>query len=230
MRRSRRCSAPASWSIPVTGRPGGLVRPHRAHVAGRRGGGRERRLLFPLRPSGKLVKRFVDRRVDARQRSARGWSDRPQRSSRQVPGLRARLRPALPRDRPRHRLSARTCRRCRCEAVRAHRRDHGGAGPARESELDPRERLVRRLRQARDDAQLFAEASASDLEPRTATRSCSPATRRTTRRCSRFFDNSVGVANVRRFTAWLRPAEVRDRRRLRAPASPNWRGTFCGPR
>ena len=35
--------------IPVTGPPGGLVRPHRAHVAGGRGGGRERRVLVPPR-------------------------------------------------------------------------------------------------------------------------------------------------------------------------------------
>jgi hypothetical protein len=35
--------------IPITGRPGRLVRPHRPHVAGGRSGGRKWRLLFSIR-------------------------------------------------------------------------------------------------------------------------------------------------------------------------------------
>src|SRR5690606_34454951 len=71
----------------------------------------------------------------------------PARSAR----LRARLRPVLPALRPRDRLP-----RGRAAAAarggRAHRVDDARGRAARQAELDPRERLVRRLGQARDDA------------------------------------------------------------------------------
>src|SRR6185295_16690975 len=64
-------------------------------------------------------------------------------------GLGARRRPGLPRDRPRDRLS----RRRAAAAPRgrgAHRRAHARVGPHRQALVHPRQRLVRRLRQARD--------------------------------------------------------------------------------
>ena len=78
---------------------------------------------------------------------------------------------------------------------------------------------------------LFAERFGVDLDARTRASSCSPATRRTTRRCSRFFEHSVGVANVRASTAWLAPAPKyvtarRRRRRLRRARA----RTCCGAR
>src|SRR5438445_78391 len=75
---------------------------------------------------------------------------RPRRRS----GLRARCGPELPRDRPRHRL----LRGRSAAAARgggAHRVADARGGPQREDQLDSRQRLVRRLRQAGDEPSAF---------------------------------------------------------------------------
>ena len=133
--------------------PRGLVRPHRAHVAGGRGGGRERRLLVPPRREGRPAGEALRDRTTRSARSARARLDAiAERILARGARLRHRLGPAATAKPTSRSTSARTCRRCRARRSRAHRRDHGGRGPHREGELDPRERLVRRLRQALDHA------------------------------------------------------------------------------
>ena len=99
--------------------------------------------------------------------------------------MRARFRPALPRNRSRDRLlrgrAAAAARR-----GRAHRGADARGGPYRQSELDPRQRLVRRLRQARDHAAPVRRAFRHGPRASATAKWCSPAIRRTTRRCSAF--------------------------------------------
>ena len=106
---------------------GGLVRPHRAHVAGRCRGRRERRVLHALRRARrKLVKRFVADEARTRGQSRAAGGDRrgdPRRGARR----RARVGPALPRDRPRDRL-LRGRAAAAARGGRPHRRDDGGGG------------------------------------------------------------------------------------------------------
>ena len=72
-------------------------------------------------------------------------------------------------------------------------------GHDREGELDPRQRLVRRYDKLTMTRTLLREAFGDRSRRRARRASSSPAIRRTTRRCSRFFPNAVGVANVRAF-------------------------------
>ena len=60
-------------------------------------------------------------------------------------------------------------------------------GHDRPGELDPRQRLVRRVRQAVDDPDADGRSVRHRPRPRARSASCSPAIRRTTRRCSRSF-------------------------------------------
>ena len=75
---------------------GRLVRPHRAHVAGRRRGRRERRVLFPLSTHAAQARAALRGSDDAsaRDKRARLARDRRARSSRAVPGC------ALASDQP----------------------------------------------------------------------------------------------------------------------------------
>ena len=166
--------------------PGGLVRPHRAHVAGRRGGRRERRVLHaPRRARGTGSReRFVVDDADAPREPRAACRDRRAHPAR---GARAaRSPPTSPIARADLAIDY-------CEDVpplaarggRAHRRADAGRGHDGEGELDPRQRLVRPLRQAGDDADAArARTSASTSTP-SASASFSSAIRRTTRRCSR---------------------------------------------
>ena len=67
---------------------------------------------------------------------------------------------------------------------RPHRDDLRGARRPRQGELDPRQRLVRRLRQAHHQPADDARAVRRRSRGRRASATCSPAIRPTTRRCS----------------------------------------------
>ena len=107
--------------------------------------------------------------------------------------------------------------RCRAGG-RPDRLVDAGGGNDRESELDPRQRVVRRLRQAVDDANPFAEAFRPTSMP-SANNSSSSATRRTTRRCSRTsrmrsalrtsVNSPIGLPHSRRTSRALRPGRLR---------------------
>ena len=145
--RSNRCSAPARRSIPVTGRPAGWC-DHIARmwpvdaVVGENGA------FYFWFAEGKLGKRFVD---DAATRAPTPRAAR--RASRErilaeVPGS------AIASDQPYREtdLAIDYCEDVPPLAARsggAHRRAHARGRPDREGQLDPRQRLVRRLRQAR---------------------------------------------------------------------------------
>ena len=93
----------------------GLVRPHRADVAGRRGRRRERRAVHaPRRRRAAAHPSLRRRRADAARASRKARGHRRE-DRRRGPGLRARLRSALSRNRPRDRL----LRRRRRAAARA---------------------------------------------------------------------------------------------------------------
>ena len=146
---------------------------------------------------------------------------RPSRSasSRRCPA-RARLGPALSRDRSRHRLSARTCRAA-AGSRRAHRRAHARRRTDRQGQLDPRQRLVRQLRQAGDAARLcFAERFGIAAE-RAKREFASRAIRRTMRRCSPFSRIRSASRTWRASPASWSRAEVRDAGRRRRAASPS---------
>ena len=171
-------------------RPAGrLVRPHRPLLAGRCRGGRERRLLDVARPTRqrKLRTRFVQTRGRARRRpaAARGGA-RPTCCAR----CRGRASP------PTSPIALADLAIDFCEDVpplppadvdrivaifeRAWR--------PRQGELDPRQRLVRRLRQAHhqpadDGASCSASISRRDRRSATSSRAIRP----TTRRCSASF-------------------------------------------
>ena len=179
--------------------PGGMVRPHRADVAGRRASSaRTARCTCATTPRARrLVRRFVvDERDAAREpRAARGGRRRG--SSRAVPGcalasdqlyreadLAIDFRedvPALPREAVDRIVAMMEAEGMTAKVSSIHVNGWFGA-----------------LRQAAMTRALLAEASAS-TSTRSASASSSSATRRTTRRCSRFFPNAVGVANVREF-------------------------------
>ena len=93
--------------------PGGLVRPHRADVAGGRGGRRERRLLHALRCAPRAgCSGALSPTTRRARRIARGSRRSASASSRRCPD--ARSRPTSPIARPTSpSTSARTCRRCR---------------------------------------------------------------------------------------------------------------------
>ena len=81
-----------------------LVRPYRAHVAGGRGGRRERRFLFLLRRCAEKTGAALPvRRANARGEPRKNVR-RARANSARSAGLRARLGPVLPRGRSRDRL------------------------------------------------------------------------------------------------------------------------------
>ena len=162
MQRSRRWSAGAARG--ADHRPAGrLVRHGRAPVAGRRGRRRERRLLVALRPSAPRLAALRRRRRDARGANRARLAAIGDRILARGARARARLRPALSRSRPRDRfLRGRAAPAAR--RGRSHRRADAGRGHDGQGELDPRQRLVRQLRQAGDDAHALAEAFAIDLD------------------------------------------------------------------
>ena len=170
--------------VPVTGRPAGWCDHDRPLLAGRRRGGRERRLLDVAR----RTRRASSGRASCRTRpsvptAAAGWR---RCAPRCCATCRAR---ASPRTSP---IALADLAIDFCEDVaaaapcrhRAHREDLRGARRPRQGELDPRQRLVRRLRQAHhqpaDDGRAVRRRSRSQR----ATATSSPAIRPTTRRCS----------------------------------------------
>ncbi len=68
---------------------------------------------------------------------------------------------------------------------RSHRRADARRGHDRQGQLDPRQRLVRQLRQADDDAHAAARRCSASISTPNATHSSSSAIRRTMHRCSR---------------------------------------------
>ena len=119
-----------------------LVRPHRAHVAGRCAWSGENGAFYFRMSKGKLHKRFQDDDADARAQPRAPAGDR-RAHPRAGSGLRARLGPALSGDRPRDRLLRRRAGAA-AGGRGAHRRPDARARADRESQLDPRQRLVRR--------------------------------------------------------------------------------------
>ena len=96
---------------------------------------------------------------------------------------RRRRRPGLSRGGPRDRLSRGRCS-ARGRRDRAHRRDLRGGRRAGQGQLDPCQRLVRRLRQARHEPTPAGRAGSASIGTQRARRCCSSAIRPTMRRCS----------------------------------------------
>ena len=207
------------------------MRPHRAHVAGGRGGRRERRVLLPLRRDGRLrASAFSDDDATrARQARAPG-GDRARASSPRCPA--ARWPPTSPTARPTSRsTSARTCRRCRStrrERIVALMRSRGLT--AKVSSIHVNGWFGGYDKLGHDAALLFASASAS-----TWTRA-SAALRLRRRLAERRADVRVLPAlGRRRQRAPLRRRSLRagrstSRGRAPAPASPSWRRACCAAR
>ena len=89
--------------------------------------------------------------------------------------------------RPRHRLLRGRARRCRMPTSLRIVQIFERARRARQGELDPRQRLVRRLRQAHDQPADDGASCSASISRRDATAMSSPAIRPTTRRCSASF-------------------------------------------
>ena len=203
--------AAAGFKVDADHRPaGGLVRSHRADVAGRRRGRRERRVLVPLRPrAAQAGAPLPGRRGDAprqpgRARRARRANPAPRCRAPRWPRTSSTARPTSPST------SARTCRRCPTP------RWPGSSSCSRRAGCTAKVSSIHvngwfgELRQAHHDAPAAARRrSAIDLDADAATASSSSAIRRTTSRCSRYFPTSVGVANLRRFLPRARPRPPR---------------------
>ena len=113
---------------------------------------------------------------------------------------------------------------------RAHRDDLRGAWRARQGELDPRQRLVRRLRQAHDqpaDDAASCSASISRSEPRSLR--LRRAIRPTTRRCSASFPMPwawpMSATSPPTWTTCRAGSRLDDRE----PASPSWQALSSPP-
>ena len=179
--------------------PGGLVRPHRADVAGGCRRRRERRVLHAstTSPQRKLVRRFVA--PDAARAAQRARiAAIGERIVAEVPGS------ALASDQQ-YRETDLAIDYCedvpalpRC-GRRSHRRAHAGGGHDGQGELDPRQRLVRRLRQARDDAHADARGVCDAISMPSAKRFVFAGDSPNDAPMFGFFPNAVGVANVRGF-------------------------------
>ena len=101
-------------------------------------------------------------------------------------------------------------------------------GLTAQSQLDPRQRLVRRLRQAGDDANAAARSSSASTSMPSASDSCSPAIRRTMRRCSRSFRTRSASPTCARFADRIATPPKYVTRARRARASPSSR-ISCWP-
>ena len=192
---------------------GRLVRSHRADVAGRCGGRRERRVLHaPRRRARRLARRFVATKP-TRRAIARDSSTIAERYPARGARRRAGVGPAVPRNAISRSISAKTCRALPRDAIDRIVALMERGGHDRQGELDPRQRLVRHVRQAGDDANACSPRHSASTSMPSATASSSSAIRRTTRRCSSIFPNSVGVANVRAFADRIAtsPAYVTER-------------------
>ena len=143
-RRSSGCSARASsWSRSPAGPPAGATTSRACGRSTPWSARTARSTCATTRDARKLVQRFVVDDADARARNRARLAAIGERILRAVPGCRARVRPALPRGRPRDRfLRGRAAAAAR--GGRPHRRADGSRRPDGQGELDPRQRLVRR--------------------------------------------------------------------------------------
>ena len=145
-----RLRAAGKLVIPITGRPAGwcdhIARMWPVDAVVGENGALYMRYDAAAR---KLVRRFVDDEPTRRAPSRTARRPSRTRSSRRCRAARSRPISAIARPTSRS-ISARTCRRCP-RGDRPDRRDDGSRGHDRQGELDPRQRLVRQLRQADDD-------------------------------------------------------------------------------
>ena len=217
--RSSGCSAPACVVVPVTGRPAGWC-DHIARmwpvdaVVGENGA-----FYFFHDANAAAASASSDERRERAPRSARAWTRSPRASS---PPCRAARSPRTsPIARPTSRSTiARTCRRCRCAAAERI------AALMREAGLTAKMSSIHVNGWFGDYDKLAHDAApvrrALRHRPRRRERArwCSPATRRTTRRCSRS-SRTRSASPTCGGSICPMQAQVRDPRHRPAPGSPS---------
>ena len=169
-------------------RPAGrLVRPHRAHVAGRRRRRRERRVLVALRPRRAQARPALRRRRrDATRATARGWRRSASAILAAVPGC-ALASDQLYRETD---LAIDFCEdvpplpRADVDRIVALMEAEGMTAKVSSIHVNG---WFGALRQADDDAAAVRRSLRASISTRARRASCSPAIRPTTRRCSRTF-------------------------------------------
>ena len=120
-------------------------------------------------------------------------------------------------------ISARTCRRCRTPTIAASSRIFEAPRRPRQGELDPRQRLVRRLRQAHHQPTDDARAVRSRSRGRRRDATSSPAIRPTTRRCSASFPMPSAWPMCATSPPTWTTCRAGSPRRAPARASSSWR-------